>query len=273
MRITAIEVDGARRYAAVDGEALRLLGTKEAPAPDLVSAASATPGDVLSGSGRRLVPVTPGKIVAVGLNYLDHVRETGMALPTEPLLFAKFPSSVIGDGDRIRFDPGLTTRVDWEVELGVVIGRTARDVSEEVALSHVLGYTVVNDVSARDLQFADGQWTRGKNLDTFCPVGSEVVTADEVPDPQRLRMGTDVNGERVQDSSTAEMVFSVARIVAHCSRAFTLEPGDLILTGTPWGCGEFMTPQRSLRHGDRVTVWVEGIGAVTNTVDAAPRVG
>lgn len=273
MRITAIEVAGARRYAAVEGDALRLLGTVEGPARDLVSAASATPGDLVSGEGRRLVPVTPGKIIAIGLNYLDHVRETGMALPTEPLLFAKFPSTLIGDGDAIRFDPELATRVDWEVELGVVIGRTARKVGEEEALSHVLGYTVANDVSARDLQFADGQWTRGKNLDTFCPVGPEVVTADEVPDPQRLRMGTDVNGERVQDSSTGEMVFSVARIVAHCSRAFTLEPGDLVLTGTPWGCGEFMSPQRSLRHGDRVSVWVEGIGTLTNTVDAVAGAG
>jgi 2-keto-4-pentenoate hydratase/2-oxohepta-3-ene-1,7-dioic acid hydratase in catechol pathway len=132
----------------------------------------------------------------------------------------------------------------------------------------VFGYTAANDVSARDVQFGDGQWTRGKNLDTFCPVGPVITTADEIPDPQDLRLSTAVNGELVQDSSTAEMVFGVAEILSFCSASFTLEPGDLVLTGTPWGCGEFMNPQRSLRDGDRVDVAVEGVGTLSNPVVA-----
>jgi 5-carboxymethyl-2-hydroxymuconate isomerase len=152
------------------------------------------------------------------------------------------------------------------VELGVVIGRTLRDVPAGDALGHVFGYTAGNDVSARDVQFGDGQWVRGKSLDTFCPLGPRIVTADAIPDPQRLRLTTKVNGEVVQDSSTAKMIFDVAEILAFCSRSFTLEPGDLVLTGTPWGCGEFMDPKRSLRDGDVVEVSVEGVGALRNPV-------
>jgi 2-keto-4-pentenoate hydratase/2-oxohepta-3-ene-1,7-dioic acid hydratase in catechol pathway len=141
-----------------------------------------------------------------------------------------------------------------------------RSVASEDALAHVFGYTVANDVSARDLQFGDGQWVRGKSLDTFCPLGPVIVTANEVPDPQALGLRTRVNGETVQDSNTAEMVFGVAELLAFCSRSFTLEPGDVVLTGTPWGCGEFMDPQRSLRHGDVVEVEVDGIGVLRNEV-------
>ena len=218
------------------------------------------------GEARPLPPIAPGKIVAIGLNYLDHIRESGVDPPELPLVFAKFPSTVIGHGDAIEFDPGITRRVDWEVELGVVIGRSMRHVSEADALSHVFGYTGVNDVSARDLQFGDGQWTRGKSLDTFCPVGPVVVTADEIPDPQNLRLETKVNGEVVQSSSTSEMVFGVAEILSFCSHNFTLEPGDLVITGTPWGCGEFMDPPRSLEDGDLVETSVELIGALANPV-------
>lgn len=216
-------------------------------------------------------PYSPGKIVAVGLNYRDHIDETGLQPPSEPLLFAKFPSCVIGDGEPIEINSSLTSRVDWEVELAVVIGTTARHVARSSALSHVFGYTIANDVSARDLQFADGQWIRGKNLDTFCPLGPAVVTADAIPDPQLLDLGTRVNGIEMQRSNTARMVFGIAEIIEFCSRSFTLHPGDVILTGTPWGCGEFMSPPRSLMHGDIVEVWVDGIGSVTNSVvDIAP---
>ena len=208
----------------------------------------------------------PGKIVAIGLNYLDHIRETGMARPDTPLVFAKFTTSVIADGDAIEIDRSLTQRVDWEVELGVVIGTTMRRVSESDALAHVAGYTVANDVSARDVQFSDGQWIRGKSLDTFCPLGSPVVAPEELGDPQRLGLRTRVNGETVQDSSTAEMVFSVATLLAYCSHNFTLEPGDIVLTGTPWGCGELMSPRRSLQHGDVVEVEIDGIGTLRNPV-------
>jgi 5-carboxymethyl-2-hydroxymuconate isomerase len=225
------------------------------------------PYDATPLSGARLcAPLRPGKIVAIGLNYMDHVREAGMDAPRSPLVFTKFTTSVVGDGDTIELDRSLTERVDWEAELAVVIGRTMRNVAREDALAHVFGYTVANDVSARDLQFADGQWVRGKSLDTFCPLGPAIVTADEVPDPQALGLRTRVNGETVQDSTTAEMVFGIAELLSFCSRSFTLEPGDVVLTGTPWGCGEFMDPPRSLRDGDVVEVEVDGIGTLRNPV-------
>jgi 5-carboxymethyl-2-hydroxymuconate isomerase len=215
---------------------------------------------------RRLAPIAPGKIVAIGLNYADHVRETGLPAPEQPLVFAKFPSSVIGPEQPIRIDRSLTERVDWEVELAVVIGRTATRVAPDDAIGHVFGYTVANDVSARDVQFGDVQWVRGKSFDTFCPLGPVVATADELRDPQTLRLTTRVNGETVQDSSTAEMIFPVAELVSFCSHSCTLEAGDVILTGTPWGCGEFMEPKRSLQVGDIVECEVEGIGLLRNPV-------
>lgn len=205
----------------------------------------------------------PGKIIAIGLNYKDHARESGMEPPSNPLVFSKFTTSLIGDGDEIVIPKGLTERVDWEVELAVVIDRDARDVSEAEALSYVRGYTVANDVSARDLQFADVQWVRGKSLDTFCPLGDRLVQVD---DPQNLRLTTKVNGEVVQDSNTSEMIFGVAELISFCSHSFTLEAGDVILTGTPWGVGEFMEPRRSLKHGDVVECEVEGVGVLRNPV-------
>ncbi|HUE28042.1 MAG TPA: fumarylacetoacetate hydrolase family protein [Solirubrobacteraceae bacterium] len=218
-----------------------------------------------------VAPFRPRKIVAIGLNYMDHIRETGMEPPRVPLVFAKFPSSVVGPDAAITIPTEVTQRVDWEVELGVVIGSHAYRVSRERALEHVFGYTVANDVSARDLQFGDGQWVRGKSLDTFCPVGPLVVTRDEVPDPQVLNLRTRVNGQTVQDSSTSEMIFGVAELIEFCSASFSLDPGDLLLTGTPWGCGEFMSPQRSLQPGDVVETEVDGIGTLRNPVEAARR--
>lgn len=211
-------------------------------------------------------PLQPPKIVAIGLNYRDHIREAGADEPEQPLIFAKFPTSVIGDRDSIRIDSSLTSRVDWEVELAVVIGQRLYRCDEAEALQGIFGYTVANDVSARDLQFSDGQWVRGKSLDTFCPLGPVIVTRDEIDDPQDLRLRTRVNGELVQDSSTSQMVFGVAELLSYCSHNFTLEPGDVVLTGTPWGCGEFMDPRRSLRHGDVVEVEVSGIGILRNPV-------
>jgi 5-carboxymethyl-2-hydroxymuconate isomerase len=249
----------------IPGRSLAELVALDAAALDAAvseAAAQPSPGATLQ------APVRPGKIVAIGLNYLDHVREAGMAVPERPLVFAKFPSSVIGPDQEIVIDPAVTGRVDWEVELAVVIGRRASHVAAADALDHVFGYAVANDVSARDVQFDDGQWVRGKSLDTFCPLGPVVVTADELPDPQALGLRTRVNGELVQDSTTAEMVFGVAELIAFCSASFTLEPGDLLLTGTPWGCGEFMQPPRSLRAGDVVEVEVDGIGRLRNPVVA-----
>jgi len=205
----------------------------------------------------------PGKIVAIGLNYMDHAKESGTEPPKRPLIFAKFTTSVINHEEQIRIPRKLTERVDWEVELAVIIGREATRVSEKDALSYVRGYTVANDVSARDLQFADGQWVRAKSLDTFCPLGPKVV---ELDDPQKLKLQTRVNGETMQDSSTSQMIFGVAELISYCSHSFTLEPGDLILTGTPWGVGEFMDPKRSLQDGDVVECEIEGIGVLRNPV-------
>jgi 2-keto-4-pentenoate hydratase/2-oxohepta-3-ene-1,7-dioic acid hydratase in catechol pathway len=207
----------------------------------------------------------PGKIVCVGLNYRDHAAEGGMDLPKAPLLFAKWPNTLIGDGEAIVLPPE-SSQVDYEAELGVVIGARAKRVSERDALDHVEGYICVNDVSARDLQFADGQWTRGKSPDTFCPVGPRLVPREEIDDPQSLAIRCIVNGKALQDSSTAQMIFSVAEIIAYASQVITLEPGDLIATGTPAGVGVFRDPTVLLRGGDEVSVEVEGLGTLTNPV-------
>jgi len=205
----------------------------------------------------------PGKIVAIGLNYMDHVRESGAEPPKTPLVFAKFTTAVIDHEQEIRIPRALTERVDWEVELAAVFGERASRVSEADALKHLRGYTIGNDVSARDLQFSDGQWVRAKSLDTFCPLGPEVV---ELEDPQNLKLITRVNGEVMQDSNTSEMIFGVAELISFCSHSFTFEPGDVLLTGTPWGCGEFMEPKRSLKDGDVVECEIEGIGVLRNPV-------
>ena len=208
----------------------------------------------------------PQKIICVGLNYRDHAREQGIEPPEQPLLFAKWANALIADGEPIRIPP-ITKEVDYEAELGVVIGREAARVSAADALEFVRGYVVANDVSARDLQFADGQWVRGKSLDSFLPV-SELVAASEIADPQTLPIRAIVNGETMQDSTTAEMVFSVREIIAFVSEAITLVPGDLILTGTPAGVGASRTPQVWLQPGDSVTVEVGGVGSITNPVVA-----
>jgi 2-keto-4-pentenoate hydratase/2-oxohepta-3-ene-1,7-dioic acid hydratase in catechol pathway len=208
----------------------------------------------------------PGKIVCVGLNYRDHAEEQGAELPAEPLLFAKWPNTLIGPGDPIVIPP-LVTKCDYEAELGVVIGSRVHDVSKENAFEAVRGYVCANDVSARDLQFSDGQWTRGKSVDTFCPVGP-LVAKEDVPDPHALAIRAIVSGEVLQDSTTANLIFGVDEIVSHVSRTVTLEPGDLILTGTPAGVGVFRDPQRLLRPGDEVTIEIEGVGSLTNPVIA-----
>lgn len=209
----------------------------------------------------------PGKIVCVGMNYRDHAAEAGLEVPAEPVLFAKWPNGLVGPDDPIVLPPGAE-RVDYEAELGVVVGRRARHVALGDALDHVAGYVCVNDVSERRLQFQDGQWTRAKSLDTFCPVGPRLVAAEDVGDPQALRIRCLVNGEALQDSSTAEMVFGVAELVSYISRWLTLEPGDLIATGTPAGVGFTREPPVYLSPGDTVTVDIERVGALTNPVVA-----
>jgi 2-keto-4-pentenoate hydratase/2-oxohepta-3-ene-1,7-dioic acid hydratase in catechol pathway len=227
------------------------------------AASGGQPGDVSPGS--RIAPVPrPGKIVAVGLNYHAHAAEGGAALPTAPMLFAKFPTAVVGPGTTVEWDPDLTDAVDLEAELAVVIGRRARRVPEEAALDHVLGYTCVNDVSARDLQAADRQFVRAKSLDTFCPMGPVLVTRDELPDPGALAVRSYRNGELMQDGHTSDLIFSVPYLVAFCSRAFTLEPGDVIATGTPAGVGWYRDPKVTMHDGDVMAVEIEGIGRLEN---------
>ncbi|MFC6838115.1 fumarylacetoacetate hydrolase family protein [Halomarina ordinaria] len=214
----------------------------------------------------RHEPVSdPGKVVCVGLNYVDHAEEGDNPVPDEPVLFAKFPTTVTGPESDIVWDPAYTEQVDYEGELVAVVGREARDVEPEEALDYVAGLTVGNDVSARDLQHGDGQWVRGKSLDTFAPTGPDLVTLDEVEDPHALDIWTEVNGERLQESTTANLVFGVDELVSFCSRAFTLSPGDLLFTGTPPGVGVYRDPQVLLDDGDTVTVGVDGVGELTNT--------
>ena len=210
----------------------------------------------------------PGKIICIGLNYRDHAEEQGVPLPEAPLLFAKWQNALIGPGEPIVIPP-IVTRCDYEAELGVVIGSRVRDVSAENALDAVAGYICVNDVSARDLQFADGQWTRGKSPDTFCPVGPRLVPRDDVPDPQNVAIRAVLNGETRQESTTANMVFGVADLIAYVTRTITLEPGDLIATGTPAGVGAFRDPPAFMQPGDEITIEIEGLGSLTNPVTAA----
>lgn len=259
MKLVAYDRDGERRVGIVDGDLVLDAGTDLFhPEPG----DEAGPVDAL----RLLAPVErPEKIVCIGLNYRDHAAETGAELPDTPMLFAKWANALVAPGDAIRL-PAISSMVDYEAELGVVIGRTATGVPVDEALSYVLGYTCVNDVSARDLQGAEPRWIRGKALDTFCPIGPAIVTADEIADPQSLAIRCRVNGETLQDSTTAQMVFGVAELIAFITEAVTLRPGDVIATGTPPGVGVARSPQRFLRHGDTVEVEIDGIGTLTNPV-------
>jgi len=207
------------------------------------------------------------KVVCVGLNYVDHAREVELALPERPLLFAKWQSAVIASGEPVVIPAGVE-QVDYEAELAAVIGTRVKGVSAENALEAVAGYTCLNDVSARVLQFADGHWTRAKSLDTFCPIGPHVVPREEVGDPQALRIQCRVNGETVQDGSTADMIFGVAELVAYVSETITLEPGDVIATGTPPGVAFGRPDGRYLQDGDTVEVEIERIGVLVNPVVA-----
>ena len=212
----------------------------------------------------------PGKVIAVGRNYADHAAELGNEVPASPTLFAKWQTCLIGAGEPIVL-PAITQKVDYEGELGVVIGRTVRGIGVDDALDAVAGYLCANDVSARDLQRSDKQFTRAKSLDTFGPIGPRFVPSSEIPDPQRLRIRTILNGQVMQDGTTADMVFSVRELVAFVAQAITLEPGDLILTGTPAGVGEGRDPQVWLQPGDTITVEIDGLGELTNPVVASRR--
>ncbi len=206
----------------------------------------------------------PQKIIAIGRNYAAHAVEQGIKPPDHPVMFAKYPTAIIGPNDIIEWSAALTQQVDAEAELAFVIGKTARNVPREAALDYVAGYTICNDMSARDLQFSDNQYTHGKSLDTFCPLGPWIVTRDEIADPQNLTVRGLWNGTVMQAANTGEMSFGVAFLVEFISRAFTLLPGDIVSTGTPEGVGVFRDPPVFLKDGDTVTIEVEGVGRLVN---------
>jgi len=224
---------------------------------------------VPSGDAYWFAPVPrPGKVVCIGMNYRDHAREIGLGLPNAPTIFSKFSSCVVAPGEPVVM-PADSTQVDYEAELAVVMGRRATRVAADRAYEYVLGYTAFNDVTARDFQFGDLQWQRGKSCDTFAPMGPVIVTADEIPDPHTLRITLARNGIVMQDSNTSQMIFRVPQLIAFITRTITLEPGDVIATGTPAGVGFARKPPVFLKAGDVMEVGIERIGALGNPVVAA----
>ena len=265
----------------MDGE---ITGLRDAGFPDLISlirgGADAFDRVVRwSGSppGGELLPITaanflppiprPPKIICIGLNYRDHAEESNLPIPETPTVFCKFPTSVTGHGHPIVL-PKNSAKPDYEAEFAAVIGRGGRHIAEENWREHVFGYTCLNDVSARDFQMATSQWMIGKTFDTFCPIGPAIVTADEIEDPHNLRISLSISGEVLQDSNTSNLIFKLPKLIAYLSSVFTLEPGDIIATGTPAGVGFVRKPPRWLRPGDLVTVSIAGVGELTNPVVA-----
>ena len=265
MKLLRYSIEDTTYCGLLNGDEIMRLGVLDLRELMAADAAFVETGhlDALA-DARLLPPLQPGKILAIGRNYAEHARELANEVPSEPLVFAVMPSAVIGDGDIIEWEADMTAQVDWEGELAVIIGRRARKVSPEEALEHVFGYTIANDVSARDLQQRDKQWTRAKGLDSFCPLGPVVVTADAIPDPQKLRIVTTVDGVEKQNGRTADMIFDARFLIAYLSRAFTLNPGDIILTGTPAGVGKAQDPPQFLGDGSVVSIAIEGIGTLTN---------
>jgi 2,4-didehydro-3-deoxy-L-rhamnonate hydrolase len=260
-------VDGKGTLRDLSGQVKDI--TPDVLAPDRLAAIARVSPDSLpavSGNPRLGTPLNGiSKIVAVGLNYAAHAKEAGMAIPTEPVLFTKHITSINGPYDKVVIPRG-SKKSDWEVELAIVIGKTTRYANETEALDHVAGYMICNDVSEREYQIErGGQWTKGKSCDTFCPLGPWLVTKDEVPDPQKLDLWLEVNGERLQNSNTSDMVFGVKKIVSYISHFITLMPGDVIPTGTPFGVGMGLKPQRFLKPGDTMRLGITGLGEQQQT--------
>jgi len=209
----------------------------------------------------------PGKLICIGLNYRDHAAESNMAIPERPVVFSKFATAVVAPGEAVVL-PASSKQVDYEAELAVIIGRRAKSVSANRALEYVLGYTAFNDVSARDFQFADGQWQRGKSCDTFAPMGPTIVTADVIPNPHKLSIKLRLNGKTMQDSNTDNLIFGIPQLISFLSETITLEPGDVIATGTPAGVGFARKPPVFLKNGDKMEVEIEGLGILNSPVVA-----
>jgi 2-keto-4-pentenoate hydratase/2-oxohepta-3-ene-1,7-dioic acid hydratase in catechol pathway len=262
-------VDLAAGEASLSGTMVEMLAAEDG----LRRAALAFQAGLSGGlfvEGELVAPVpNPGKVICIGLNYRDHAEESGVPVPSEPVVFSKFSSAVIGPETAIEIPPS-SQQVDYEAELVVVIGKSGRDIPIEKAWQHVAGYMNGNDVSARDWQLGrpGGQWLMGKTPDTFAPMGPYLVTADEVPEPENLRVQLRLNGQTMQDSSTSQLIFGIDRLVSHLSGLFTLSPGDVIFTGTPPGVGMARRPPVFLKPGDVVEVEIEGLGVLTNPVQA-----
>lgn len=276
MRIVSFRRDGKISYGLLEGEEIADLPGHDPQLPPALNDAlptlrgyvpPAATRKTVSLSDVTLLPVMPSpqKIICIGVNYADHAAETGQAPPPYPTVFAKFANTLAASGDPIVL-PSASAMPDYEGELAVVIGRPGRQITEQDALDYVAGYTAFNDVSARDFQGHTSQWTMGKSPDTFGPLGLALVTADEIPDPQKLELRTTVNGEVLQQASTADMVFTVRQLIAYLSQTMTLLPGDVIATGTPSGIGAARTPPRFLRPGDTVVISIDGVTELTNPV-------
>jgi 2-keto-4-pentenoate hydratase/2-oxohepta-3-ene-1,7-dioic acid hydratase in catechol pathway len=275
MRIARFRFDGKISYGIVLGE--KVIPAEKLGIPETVEEFIAS-GIKVSPEGKEGIPLSkvellaplsnPPKIICLGLNYFDHAEEQGREPPKDPVIFLKPRTSIAGPFEDIPVPFDYTTQVDYEVELAVVIGRKGKRIPEEEAMNYVFGYMVFNDLSARDIQFGDKQWTRGKSLDKFAPMGPWITTRDEIRDPYSLRMRTLVNGEVMQDSSTAKMAIKIPRIISVLSKGMTLEPGDIIATGTPAGVGVFRNPQRFLKPGDIVKVEIENLGFLRNRIVA-----
>lgn len=267
MRFAQIEHEG-RRYGAVEvpGGWAELNGDLSQVFAGLPVTAKDDATVVVN--PRFLAPYTGGTIFGIGLNYRQTIKEMGFPLPAEPYLFPKLANSVTGPDGPVIADPAVSGEVDWEGELAVIIGKSASKVSADDAFDYIWGYTAANDISARDVQRTDPQWVRGKGLDTFCPLGPVAVTRDEIPDPHDVRIRTWIDGELMQDGNTSDMLFGVPALIEYLSTYFTLQPGDIILTGTPSGCGGFMSPPRFVKPGSNMKVEVTGVGILHNPVVA-----
>ena len=273
MKLVRYSVEGGEpKVGSLEGDEIRLIGSSASGMIEFIQhGGNEAPGEypVALADARLHAPIgRPGKTIAIGLNYEDHAAETGAPIPEKPIVFAKYPNTVVGPGEAVVIPP-ITQEADYEAELAVVIGREARNVPVEEALDHVFGYMNANDVSARDLQRSEGgQWTRAKSIDTFGPMGPFIATQDEVSDPQNLSIRAILNGEVMQDGTTDKMIFSVAELVSFLSGGMTLEPGDVIMTGTPPGVGMARDPKVFLKAGDEITIEIEGLGSLTNPVEA-----
>ncbi len=263
-----VESNGASRVIAIPGDWNELGDAQLAATAAYLAAANTADAPALDDVILHNPLPRPGKIICVGLNYLDHVKEVNAQAPDHPVLFSKWDNALAGPEDTIIID-GTSQKVDYEAELAFVVSKTAYNVPEDRAMDYVAGYLCANDVSARDLQFADTQWVRGKSLNGYCPLGPFIATKDEIPDPHNLRIVCRLNGNTMQDSNTTQLIYKIPALVAYISKGLTLQPGDVVLTGTPPGVGMGRNPQLWIQPGDVCEIEIEGLGVLRNPFAAA----